>query len=368
MTPIGRLTLALCLGTAAAIPSIAWAEDVADREFFDADALFDHHLERSGRDTRSCYADYVLEDGPAPADTNDVPQESWVRAVIAIDASGSMAGMVGGERKMDGARQSISQFLDGVPDGSEVGLLAFGHKGTNEESGKALSCEGVELVHEPGPLDRDAMRTALGSFDATGWTPLAAAIEAAGAALSRESEGRQVVFVVSDGLETCGGDPVAAARAVHETGVEAVVNVIGFDVTAQDRRALEAVATAGGGTFAAVSTAAELRERLDMETANLREQNRFAAESTRIRNVNAGNATRVKNDASACVTQVTNREAADFTQLSNRLLRDGRTDNAAVATVRERLQERHDGRKAELDAFIATVDADLQDAEAEGRN
>src|SRR5699024_10051640 len=110
-------------------------------------------------------------------------------------------------------------------------------------------------------------------IQATGWTPLAAAISKAGASFQpRAGMGEQVVFVVSDGLETCGGDPVAAARALHESEVHAIVNIIGFDIAAEDRRALEAVAAAGGGTFSAASDAATLRERLRVDYANLLKQ------------------------------------------------------------------------------------------------
>jgi len=59
----------------------------------------------------------------------------------------------------------------------------------------------------------------------------------------------QAVYVVSDGNDTCDGDPIAAARALHGGETAAVVNVIGFDWAAADRAELMAVAKAGGGMF-----------------------------------------------------------------------------------------------------------------------
>lgn len=77
-----------------------------------------------------------------------------------------------------------------------------------------------------------------------GWTPLAAAITAA----SSQPGPRGVVYVVSDGIETCGGDPVAAAQRAHAAQV--VVNVVGFGIADRaEEAALRAVAAAGGGRY-----------------------------------------------------------------------------------------------------------------------
>ena len=80
-----------------------------------------------------------------------------------------------------------------------------------------------------------------------------------------------IVYVVSDGIETCGGDPVKAAKDLHESDIQAVVNIIGFDVDNEGQRALKKVAEAGGGKYATVNTGEDLREHLEEEYRSLRE-------------------------------------------------------------------------------------------------
>ncbi|TRW17002.1 vWA domain-containing protein [Glacieibacterium frigidum] len=185
------------------------------------------------------------------------------RLVVAIDSSGSMAAKVGGVAKLDAAKRAAAGFLNGVPTGTQIGLVAFGHRGTNRPDGKAASCAAVETLYPLGTADRARIDAAMQGFRPAGWTPLAAAITTAGKSFTTsEQPGDQVVYVVSDGIETCGGDPVAAASALHAGAVKAIVNVIGFDLGAADRAQLKAVADAGGGTFVE-TTASELARMLD---------------------------------------------------------------------------------------------------------
>ena len=45
-----------------------------------------------------------------------------------------------------------------------------------------------------------------------------------------ENENINIVYIVSDGVETCDGDPVAAAKLLQADNIQAQVNIIGFDV------------------------------------------------------------------------------------------------------------------------------------------
>jgi Ca-activated chloride channel homolog len=81
--------------------------------------------------------------------------------------------------------------------------------------------------------------------------PLAASIAAAEKDLQGK-EGNNVVYIVSDGIETCDGNPVEAAKKLHESNIKAEVNIIGFDVDNKGQQQLKAVAEAGGGEFQSV--------------------------------------------------------------------------------------------------------------------
>ena len=93
-------------------------------------------------------------------------------------------------------------------------------------------------------------------------TPLGATLHAVGDDLASH-EGPKIVVFVTDGKETCKGDPAAeAARLAKDLKLSFGVNVIGFDVSAEERKSLEEIATAGKGKYVNAQTAKELTESL----------------------------------------------------------------------------------------------------------
>ncbi len=226
------------------------------------------YIDAHGKALDTCFGPPPAIRGPGAiqtvSDDATAAQAAINRVMIAIDASGSMAARIGGETKMDAAKRAAIGFLGGIPAGTQVGLVAFGHRGTNLPSGKGASCRGVETIYRLGSANTAQVEAALRGVRPTGWTPLASAITAAGSSFSpSRTPGAQVVYVVSDGLETCGGDPVAAARTLNRGPVKAVVNIIGFDLAPADRAQLAAVASAGGGTFVEAKTGSDIGRIMD---------------------------------------------------------------------------------------------------------
>jgi DNA-binding NarL/FixJ family response regulator len=188
--------------------------------------------------------------------------------LLMLDSSGSMAGPAGGgETKIEAARDSLRRFTAGTPESFPVGFLVFGHEGSNQPSGKRESCRGVDVLVPLGRLDRDrfASRT-LDRFQPTGYTPIAGALDRAARAFSgREGEDNRVILV-TDGIETCGGNPVARARRLKRSGVRVTVDVVGFDIaSARDRERLKRIADATGGTYTDAQTGDQLRDYFDRQ-------------------------------------------------------------------------------------------------------
>ena len=217
------------------------SSSVAGAQGNEATIALDQFLERNASDVEACFAgapDMLAPQGVASrgvATAAPTPRS----LVVVVDGSGSMAGTMGGVRKMDAARLVVQSFLASVPSDVEIGLVVFGHRGNNHESGRDESCSGVETLVPIGPNGRVALSTELNAIEPTGWTPLADALASAREAFGNgASEGERVVYVVSDGRETCGGDPIEAARILNESDLRAVVNVIGFDLEPADRAQL----------------------------------------------------------------------------------------------------------------------------------
>ncbi|UTI44515.1 hypothetical protein NKG37_05715 [Niallia sp. RD1] len=64
--------------------------------------------------------------------------------------------------------------------------------------------------------------------------------------------------MVSDGVETCDGDPVTAAKQLQNQSIKAKVNIIGFDVDNEGQKQLKQVADSGGGEYVTVNDPADL--------------------------------------------------------------------------------------------------------------
>jgi Ca-activated chloride channel family protein len=189
---------------------------------------------------------------------------------ILLDASGSMDGQVGGGQKMQLAKNTIRNFATTLPDNVSIAIRVYGHLGSSEEKDKQLSCQSTELIYPLSEYRPDQFTEALDRVKSTGFTPLAAGIRESGKDLPPAEAGTQnIVYVVSDGEETCGGDPVAEAGKLHLGKSKALVNVIGFDIDDQGQESLKRIAKAGGGNYTTVESGPELAKYWKNERSRL---------------------------------------------------------------------------------------------------
>ena len=181
------------------------------------------------------------------------------RAVqIIIDASRSMWGRMDGEPKMSVAQETLLDAADWLPRDLDLALRAYG----NTSHSEANNCEDTQLLVPFGSGSRDDIRTALGALKPKGQTPIAFALEQAAEDLSGLTSERTMVLV-TDGIESCGGDPIATAEALRADGN--TIHVIGFglgNAADEDTASLQAIASAGGGQYFPAGNAAELKSAL----------------------------------------------------------------------------------------------------------
>ncbi|MBP1917292.1 Ca-activated chloride channel family protein [Lederbergia galactosidilyticus] len=184
---------------------------------------------------------------------------------IILDASGSMAAEIGGTSMMQLAKESIEKFADSLPDEANVALRVYGYEGTGSDEDKQLSCESNKLFYEMEPYDSKKFSEALEQFQPSGWTPVAESLLKAKEDFA-EYDGENntnIIYLVSDGVETCDGDPVAAAKQLSESNITPLINVIGFNVDSEGQQQLKKVAEAANGTYATVRNMEQLQSEFD---------------------------------------------------------------------------------------------------------
>lgn len=195
-----------------------------------------------------------------------------VRVTILLDASGSMARKVEGERKFDLAKQEVFKFAQSLPKDAKIRMSLFGSEGNNKNSGKAQSCEVIRGVYGVQPYEKDSFENSLNGLGPNGWTPIARALENAKQADEQLTEGtKHIVYLITDGEETCGGDPVKVAKELHKSKGSTVVNVIGLDFNDGYEGQLKQVAKAGKGHYYQASTGKEMGSILSAESLKLHE-------------------------------------------------------------------------------------------------
>ena len=167
-----------------------------------------------------------------------------------LDASGSMWGRVDDTPKIVVARDVMTELVGDLPADARAGLVAYGHRRKGD-------CSDIESLVGLGPLDRDTMIARIEGLNPKGKTPITAAVEQAIAQL-RQLEDAASVVLVSDGLESCGGDPCEAVKAAQQSGVDFRLHVVGFDLGDSDPSQLQCMAEAGGGRFVTAGSAEEL--------------------------------------------------------------------------------------------------------------
>lgn len=182
------------------------------------------------------------------------------RAVeLVVDASGSMWGGMDGRTKIEIAKEILDDALEWLPPDLNLSLRAYGHQSARQER----NCEDTELLVSPGSGNRAEIRSAIQGLRPKGQTPLGYALAHVSADFG-DFAGERAVVLVTDGLESCGGDAPAEARALQDAG-SLPVHVIGFGLTGtadEDLASLRAIAEASGGRFLTAGSAAELRQAL----------------------------------------------------------------------------------------------------------
>lgn len=152
---------------------------------------------------------------PGPGTLNVVLAQGATRAAVEVifDASGSMGQVLpSGEQRIVAAKRALETLVgDVLPDETPFALRAFGHI-------SPTSCE-TRLDVALGALDRDKALAAVRAIEPKllSGTPIAASLAAVADDLSKAGGARQVILI-TDGEESCGGDPAEAVRQLRDGG------------------------------------------------------------------------------------------------------------------------------------------------------
>lgn len=166
--------------------------------------------------------------------------------VLLLDGSGSMSDPDSqGDIKIVSARKIIAKRV-GQLDKSKtsLGLIAF-------NNGCGSTAIYVNLDNE----NLSRVTKEVNALKPGGQTPLAEAIHKVYETVKDINQDVNLI-IVSDGMETCGGDPVYEAKQLMQLpNIKATIYVIGYDVDELTKLQLKSIADMGHGTYNDVHTA-----------------------------------------------------------------------------------------------------------------
>lgn len=149
---------------------------------------------------------------------------SGATVAVVLDASGSMLQRLNGTPRIDLARAAVSELVtDVLPDGVDFALRVFGHR-------EADACRS-DLEIPAGPLDRVRAASVVSSIAAMNLarTPIADSLQR----IVADTAGRPgplLIVLVTDGEETCDGDPAGVIESLAASGTDVRVNIVGFAI------------------------------------------------------------------------------------------------------------------------------------------
>ena len=182
-------------------------------------------------------------------------QESAIGNILFIlDGSGSMWGQIEGKHKIVIAKEVMTGLVQELPADIRVGLQVYGHRNKGD-------CQDIEILVPVGSDNHQALIQQIEAIKPRGKTPITQSFQQAADQL-RSLEDETTVILVSDGKETCEGDPCTLVRELREQGTKIKVHVVGFDVTEDESEQLVCIAEAGGGKYFSANNTVQLQEAL----------------------------------------------------------------------------------------------------------
>ena len=220
--------------------------------FFRAQADLDTALDRALCTMRrpvgytlSVQSVYQKPRGPGSLQVKVDPGAASSSAVeIILDASGSMYKKIGDQTRIDVAKTVLTDLLQTtIPAGTPLALRIYGHR-------EARSCRtDLELPLKP-LVTADALKI-IKSVDPQdrSRTPLADSLKMVTEDL-KGTEGAKLVILLTDGEESCDGDPEEAVRDLKEQGMDVKLNIVGMAIDSDAAKQQFAEwAKIGGGLY-----------------------------------------------------------------------------------------------------------------------
>ncbi len=153
--------------------------------------------------------------------------QELTRILFIVDASNSMNGKWEGATKIIRAREILNQTvteLEGMPN-LELALRVYGHQ--SPVTATYQDCEDTKLEIPFGKENHQSIKGFINMVQPKGTTPIARSLEAAADDFP-DDKARNVIILITDGLEACDQFPCEVAKKLKDKGINVTPFVVGL--------------------------------------------------------------------------------------------------------------------------------------------
>ncbi|MDO9639946.1 MAG: VWA domain-containing protein [Pseudotabrizicola sp.] len=181
-------------------------------------------------------------------------------SVLVFDASGSMWNRVEGDlTRIEVARDVMGDYFASRDGAVPLSVIAYGHNRRGD-------CSDIEVIAPLGQTAPGTLESRLRGLMPRGMTPLTDSLRMARSQIPPTAEAADIILV-TDGLETCAGDPCALAAELAAEGIDIRAHVVGFGLTRLEVEALSCITDQTGGMLFQTNSGAELADALQQVSA-----------------------------------------------------------------------------------------------------
>ncbi|MBA3901517.1 MAG: VWA domain-containing protein [Bacteroidetes bacterium] len=156
------------------------------------------------------------------------PPDKKVRILFIFDASQSMLAQWQNGKKIDGAKRLLTQIIDSLSHqpNVEVALRVYGHQSPLRANFK--DCNDTKLEVPFASRNHIKIKNKIAEIVPRGTTPIALTLEQSAKDFPHCTDCRNVVILITDGIEECDGDPCAVALALRSKNIILKPFIIGI--------------------------------------------------------------------------------------------------------------------------------------------
>ncbi len=168
-------------------------------------------------------------------------EDRLTRILFVFDGSQSMFSRWESGSKIDIAQKLMAKMLDSLATvdnrAFEIALRVYGH----QYPVPPQRCDDSKLEVPFAPGNINTIKRKLKSITPKGTTPIAYSLERAARDFPTCDNCRNIIILITDGVEACDGDPCAVSRALQKKGIALKPFVIGIGLDVEFKKTFECV-------------------------------------------------------------------------------------------------------------------------------